>query len=205
MILEIYPSSPDERKLKELCICLENGGVIIYPTDTVFAIGCDITNKVAVEKLIKIKKILGSNNQKFTMFCKDISQMSEFCKPISSNVFREIKRRIPGAYTFILSSSKDVSKQLNLKRKEIGIRISRSQAVNMILDSYKKPLLTTSIFKTYDEEKYYFTNISEIPEELTHEVNIIVDTGEQCGIIPTSVIDFSSGCLEIIRKGLGEL
>ncbi|MFV0344653.1 MAG: L-threonylcarbamoyladenylate synthase [Bacteroidales bacterium] len=205
MILEIYPSSPDERKLREVSQCLNTGGVIIYPTDTVFAAGCDITNKSAIERLKRIKLLLGSDNQEFTMLCKDISQMSEFCKPIPSSIFREIKRCVPGAYTFILESNKEVTRQLNLKRKEIGIRISNSQTVKMLLGHHKNPLLSTSIFNVHDNEKYYFIETSEMPQSLLNEIDIIVDTGEYCGIIPTTVINCTNGNFEVIRKGLGEL
>ncbi|MFV0483479.1 MAG: L-threonylcarbamoyladenylate synthase [Bacteroidales bacterium] len=205
MILEIYPSSPDKNKLKEVSECLNNGGVIIYATDTVFAAGCDITNKAAIERLKKIKMLLGSDNQEFTMLCKDLSQMSEFCKPIPSNTFREIKKCTPGAYTFVLESSKEVSKQLNLKRKEIGIRISNSQTVKMLLEHHSNPLLSTSIYSVYDNEKYYFSNVSEISEELIDESDIIIDTSEYCGIIPTTVIDCTNGNFEVIREGLGQL
>ena len=201
-IIELFPSNLDERKLRQVVECLKNGGIIIYPTDTVYSMGCDIFNTKAVEKLCKIKGIkLQQNN--FSIVCNDLSNISTYAK-VSNNTFRLLKRALPGPFTFILPATSDLPKTLQTKRKTIGIRIPDHQIPLKIIEMLGNPIITTSVKDDIDDILEYPNEIEVIYSQNSAKVDIIIDGG-WCGIEPSTVVLAVDDDFEVIREGVGDL
>lgn len=201
-IIEIFPSNLDERKLRQVVECLKNGGIIIYPTDTVYSMGCDIFNTKAVEKLSKIKGIKLQHNN-FSIVCHDLSNISTYAK-VSNNIFRLLKRALPGPFTFILPATSDLPKTLQTKRKTIGIRIPDHEIPLKIIEMLGNPIITTSVKDDVDDFLEYPNEIEVIYSQNSEKVDIIIDGG-WCGIEPSTVVLAVDDDFEVIRQGVGDL
>ncbi|SNV51342.1 Putative translation factor (SUA5) [Chryseobacterium taklimakanense] len=200
-ILKIYPENPQENLINEVVKTLENGGLIIYPSDTVYALGCDINNIKAMEKLAQIKKIRLDKAQ-FSIMCNDLSHLSAFTKPINTAVFRLLKNHVPGPFTFILEANKNLP--LAYKgNKTIGIRVPDHPIPQLIVEKLGHPIASTSI-KDDDEVIEYTTDPELIVEKYDHLVDIVIDSGYGDNLAST-IVDVTSGEPEIIREGKGVL
>jgi len=201
-IIELYQGNLDERKLQKVVECLKNGGIIIYPTDTVYAMGCDIFNTKAVEKLSKIKGIKLQNNN-FSIVCHDLSNISTYAK-VTNNTFRLLKRALPGPFTFILQATGDLPKTFQTKRKTIGIRIPDHEIPLKIIEMLGNPIITTSVKDDIDDIMEYPNEIEVIFSQNSEKVDIIIDGG-WCGIEPSTVVLAVDDNFEVIREGIGDL
>ena len=200
-IIKIYPENPQENLIDEVVNTLKNGGLIIYPSDTVYALGCDINNIKAMESLAHIKKIK-LEKAHFSIICNDLSHLSAFTKPIETSVFRILKNHIPGPFTWILDANKNLP--LAYKgNKTVGIRVPDHPVPQLIVEKLGNPIASTSI-KDDDEVIEYTTDPELIAEKYDHLVDIVVDSGYGDNMAST-IIDLTSGEPEIIREGKGEL
>ncbi|QQR97817.1 MAG: threonylcarbamoyl-AMP synthase [Sphingobacteriales bacterium] len=202
MYIEINPDNIDIRKIKQVVSVLKDGGIIIYPTDTVYGLGCDIYNKNAVEKICRIKGVK-PEKMNFSMICEDLSHISEYTKTIDNSVFRLMKRALPGPYTFILDANNNIPKLFKNNKKTIGIRVPDSMIVNSLIENLGNPMLSTSIHHE-DEILDYITEPYEIYERFKHQVDIVIDGGIG-GIVPSTIIDCSKNEISVLREGLGSL
>ncbi|MEQ8245931.1 L-threonylcarbamoyladenylate synthase [Fulvivirga sp.] len=201
-LVKLYEENPERDKVEEIVRTLRNGGVIIYPTDTIYGIGCDLYNRKAVERVCKIKGIRPKNFN-LSFICSDMSQISEYVKRIDTPVFKILKKALPGPFTFILESSSKVPKVLDINKKTIGIRIPANNIPKMIVDILGNPIVTTSI-KNDDEILEYTTDPEVIYEDYKHLVDIIIDGGVG-GNIPSTIVDCTVEPVEVIREGLGNI
>lgn len=201
-IIEIFPTNIDERKLQHIIDCLHEGGVIIYPTDTVYSMGCDITNVKGVEKLCKLKGIKPSQNN-FSIVCHDLSNISTYAR-VSNAAFKLLKRALPGPFTFILPATNDLPKIIQTNRKTIGIRIPDHEIPLKIIEKLGNPIITTSVKDDIDDINEYPNEIEVIFEQYQNKVDIIIDGG-WCGITPSTVVYAVDDDFEVIREGLGDL
>ena len=175
MLLTIHPDNPDTRKLKLVTECLQDGGVIIYPTDTVYGLGCDFSNTSAIERLCRIKGIK-SNKANFAFICSDLSHISEYAKPFGTNIYKLMRRCLPGAFTFILNATSRVPKLLNNNRKTIGIRVPDHNIALQIVSSLGNPIISTSL-KLNDDINEYPTDAEFIHDQFHKLVDIVIDGG----------------------------
>ena len=201
-LLKIHPQNPEGRKINHVVEVLKRGGIIIYPTDTIYGIGCDLMNRKAIERLCQIMDIKPQKLD-LSFICNDLSHISEFVHRIDTPVFKLLKKSLPGPYTFILESSTRVPKILNVNKKTVGIRIPDHMIPRMIVEQLSNPLITTSI-KDDDSIKAYTTDPEEIYEDFKHKVDIVIDGGSG-GNIPSTVVDCTGDEIIIVRQGLGEL
>lgn len=200
-ILKIYPENPQEYLINEVIESLENGNLIIYPSDTVYALGCDINNLKAMEKLAHLKKLKLEKAQ-FSIICKDLSNLSDFTKPVDTAVFRFLKSHLPGPFTFILEANKNLP--LAYKgHKTIGIRVPDHPIPQLIVKKLGRPIASTSI-KDDDEILEYSTDPELIAEKYDHLVDIVIDSGYGDNMAST-IVDLTSGEPEVIREGKGIL
>lgn len=199
MLLEIHPANPDDRKIKQIVATLRKGGIIIYPTDTVYGMGCDISHPEAIERICQIKKINPQKAQ-LSFLCSNLSHLSEYCKAIDTPLYRFLKQYLPGPFTFILNASKNVPKLLRTKKDTVGIRVPDNKICNAILQELGNPILSTSL--PIHELEYIYTNAEEIYEIFKNQVDIVIDGGEG-GHIPSTVVNCTISPPEIIREGKG--
>lgn len=203
LILEIYPNNIDQRKIDQAINVLNNGGLIIYPTDTVYSMGCDATNIKAVENLCKLKNVKPTQNN-FSIVCSDYADISKYAK-VSNEAFRLIKKTLPGPFTIILPATGDVPKSLQTNRKTIGVRIPEHPIPQAICSLLGKPIITTSLKDDIDDIVEYPNEIEVIFEQNNQKVDLIIDGG-WCDIWPSTVIDATQdGDFKIIRQGIGEI
>lgn len=194
MLLEINPQHPEPRKIAQAVSVLERGGVIAYPTDTVYGLGCDITNKKAVESLYRMKRM--DQGQLLSFVCADLSEVAKY-GVVDDTAYRMLKRLIPGPYTFVLEATREVPKVLRMKRKTVGVRVPDHPVVQALAQALGRPVASTSA--SIDGE--ILVDPFEI-EERFPQVELVLDA-EGCGLTPSTVIDFSSGSPEVIREGAG--
>ena len=200
-ILKIYPDNPQENLIAEVIKTLNNGGIIIYPSDTVYALGCNIFDIRAMEKLAQIKKIKLEKAQ-FSIICNDLSHLSSFTRAIDTSVCRFLKSKIPGPFTFILEANKSLP--LAYKgNKTVGIRVPDHPIPQLIVEKLGHPIASTSI-KDDDEVIEYSTDPELIAEKYDHLVDIVIDSGYGDNVAST-IVDLTSGEPEIIRQGKGEI
>ena len=203
MLVEINDSNIDNRLIKDIVEELRKGEIIIYPTDTVYAMGCDLTNKKALGKLAKLKDVR-LKQAKFSIICKDLSQVSEYVKQVNRPTFKMMKQTLPGPYTYILNATNDVTRLFDSKRKEIGIKIPDNNIVLAIVEELGNPLVTTSLHDNEDDLLDYFTDPYEIYERFDDKVSTIIDGG--FGKLEAStIIDCTEDHPEVIRQGAGEI
>jgi tRNA threonylcarbamoyl adenosine modification protein (Sua5/YciO/YrdC/YwlC family) len=199
-LIKIHPVNPELRKINRVVDVLRNGGIIVYPTDTIYGIGCDLTNRKAVERLCRIMDIKPQKLD-LSFICHDLSHISEYVKRIDTPMFKLLKKSLPGPYTFIFESSSKVPKILDVNKKTVGIRIPNHSIPRMIVEELGNPLITSSI-KDDDHIKEYTTDPEEIYEDFKNQVDIVIDGGAG-GNIPSTVVDCTGDELVIIRQGLG--
>ncbi|QXV64491.1 threonylcarbamoyl-AMP synthase [Mucilaginibacter achroorhodeus] len=202
MLLKIYPENPNERAIEQVADVLRKGGIIIYPTDTVYGIGCDITNQKAIEKVARIRNIK-PEKANFSFICYDLSHISDYIKPIDNTTFRLLKKALPGPFTFIFNASHAVPKLLSSNKKTVGIRVPDNNIARCIVKVLGNPILSTSIHDD-DEIMEYSTDPELIYEKYQDLVDIVIDGGYGENI-PSTVVDCTSGDFEIIREGKGVL
>lgn len=202
MLIKIHPENPHEKKIQQVVECLKDGGVIIYPTDTVYGLGCDIFKQKAVEKIARIKKV-NIKKHNFSFICSDLSHLSDFTKPMDRSTYKLMKKALPGAFTFILNANNTIPKLFKNKRKTIGIRVPNHNIPRNIVELLGNPILTTSI-RDDDSIVEYSTDPELIYEKYKKQVDIVIDCGYG-NLVPSTIVDCSKVEIEIIRQGLGKL
>ena len=200
--IKLYQENPSGRAILSVVNTLKNGGLVIYPTDTVYALGCDIFNGKAIEKLKALKNIKGKSLD-LSFICYDLSDISNYTKALPNPIFKVMKRALPGPFTFILNSSNRVPKMLNASKKTIGIRVPDNNIPRELVKELGNPIITTSI-KDDDEIVEYTTDPELIFEKFDGKVDVVIDGGFG-GIEPSTIIDCTTGEPELIREGLGDL
>lgn len=199
--IKIYPENPDPKKLQRVVDILMDGGVAIYPTDTVYGMGCDIHNARAVEKVARIKGIKPQKND-FSFICYDLSHIADYAR-VSNAAFKLMKKALPGPYTFILEANNKVPKLLNTNKKQVGIRVPDHSIPRSLVHLLGNPIITTSI-KDEDEIIEYSTDPELIFEKFQHQVDVVIDGGYG-GNMGSTVINATNDEFEIIREGLGDI
>ncbi len=202
LLLEIHPENPSPRKIEQVIKVLEKGGVIIYPTDTVYAFGCDIQNQKAIKQICRLRN-LDPKKANLTFICKDISQLASYATQLDNDVFKTLRRNTPGPFTFILKANKEVPRIFSNRKKTVGVRIPENKIAVAIIEALDRPILSISL-KNDDEILEYFTNPSEIYDDYAKQVDMIIDGGTGKNQ-PSTVVDATSREVEIIRNGIGEL
>lgn len=204
MLLYLHPQNPDERKLKQVIECLNDGGVIIYPTDTIYGIGCNIHHARSVEQVCRIKGIK-PDKALLSFVCNDLSHLSQYTLNFDRSVYKLMKSNLPGAFTFILPASNEVPKLLLLKRKTVGIRVPDHAVPQAIVASLGSPLLSASLPPRTNDVLPYPTDPEEIYALYGKQVDMVIDSGEG-GTEPSTIVDCTgSNGWEITRQGKGEL
>lgn len=199
MLIKLHPENPQPRQVKAIVECLLDGGVIIYPTDTIYGLGCDIFKPKAIERIARLKNI-ETNKAQLSFVVHDLSDLSKYTKAISTPLYRILKNYLPGPYTFILPASKEVPKILQSKKSTIGLRVPENVIANTIVRELSHPLLSASLPGEMVEE---YTDPELIYENFKNLVDIVIDGGPG-GMVPSTVIDCTDEPYEIIRQGLGE-
>jgi len=199
--IKIYDANPNPKEIEKVVKVLKNGGLIIYPTDTVYGLGCDITNNKALEKIARIKGVK-LEKANFSFICYDLSNLSEYVKQIDTPTYKILKRALPGAYTFVLNGSNKLPKVFK-KKKTVGIRVPNNNIIRGIVKELGNPVVSTSI---YDEDDVieYTTDPELIYEKWKDKVDLVINGGYGDNLAST-VIDLSSEEIEIIRVGKGDI
>jgi tRNA threonylcarbamoyl adenosine modification protein (Sua5/YciO/YrdC/YwlC family) len=196
---DVHPDNPQRRAIGQVVAVLRDGGLIAYPTDSCFALGCLAGNKEGMDRIRQIRQL--DDRHHFTLVCHDFTQLGQLVY-LSNTVFRAIKAATPGSYTFILPATKEVPRRLlNAKKKTVGVRIPDHLVAQAILTELGEPLLSSTLLLPDEEEP--LTQGWEIKERLDHVVDAVIDSGD-CGTEPTTVVDYSTDEPEIIRKGAGD-
>jgi tRNA threonylcarbamoyl adenosine modification protein (Sua5/YciO/YrdC/YwlC family) len=203
MLVEINPNNIDSRLIKQAVEVLKKGGVIIFPTDTVYSMGCDLFNKKALNNLAKLKDIKLSKAQ-FSIICHDLSHLSDYVKQIDRPIFKLLKQSLPGPFTFIMNATNEIPRLFDTNRKEIGIRIPDNNIILEIVKELGNPIATTSLHNQEDEIMDYFTDPYAIYERYDNDVEMIIDGGYG-NIEASTIIDCTGSAPEIIRQGIGKL
>ena len=199
-VQEIHTDTPHMRLIKHAVRVLERGGVIVYPTDTVYGLAADIFHKEAIARILKIKNV--SRQKLFSFIFSDLKNIGEWVH-MPTPVFRVMRRVLPGRYTFILSASKEVPKHILEKRKTLGIRVPDHEVCRKLVEELGRPLLNTSVPKGEGEDDF-FTDPDEIADRFKHEIDLILDAGKM-PYLPSTVVDFSVDPPEILREGAGDV
>ena len=198
-VLEIHELNPQKRFIEKACEVMRSGGVILYPTDTVYALGCDIHKKNAMEKIYRIKKI--DKKKPVSIILPDISAISGYTKFVSNDAFRIMKKALPGPYTFIFQASKLVPGLLITHQKTIGVRIPDNNIALELVKTLESPILSTSV---NTPEGDYVIDPDNLNKELENQIDLIINVGIKSSN-PSTVVDFSGDNINIIRKGKGDL
>ena len=199
--VKIYNNNPNPKEIERVVKVLQNGGLIIYPTDTVYGLGCDITNTKAMEKVARIKGVK-LEKANFSFICNDLSHLSDYVRQISTSTFKILKRALPGPYTFVLPSNNNLPKAFK-KRKTVGIRVPDNNIIREIVQQLGNPIVSTSI---YDEDEVieYTTDPELIFEKWQNTVDLVIDGGYGDNH-PSTIIDLTTDYPEVIREGKGSL
>lgn len=202
MLVKLFNENPNPREIRKIADILRDGGLIIYPTDTVYGLGCDITNQKAVEKVARWKgvKVEKSN---FSFICSDFSHLSDYTKPISNATFKLLRKNLPGPFTFILEANNNVPKYFKGKKKTVGIRIPDNNIIREIVAELGNPIVSTSIYDD-DEILEYTTDPELIYEKYQDIVDAVIDGGFG-ELVPSTIVDCSTDEITILREGKGEL
>jgi len=200
-LIEINPDNIDDRLIARVVRCLRDGGIIIYPTDTVYTLGCDLTHRSAYEKLCRLKD-LKPNKANFSIVCYDLSHISDYTQTVSNACFKLMKRCLPGPYTFILNANNTITKIYGYSKKTIGIRVPENNIARSIVHALGAPILSASI-KNHDTILEYITDPQEIYELYDGEVDIVIDGGPG-GNIASTILDYTDDEPIMIREGKGE-
>lgn len=200
MLIKIYPENPNDRDIRRVVDVLQRGGIIIYPTDTVYGLGCDITNIKAVEKVARYKNV-SVEKSNLSFICSDLSHLSDFSRPVSNQLFKLLKRYLPGPFTFILNANSNVPKYFKDKKKTVGIRIPDNPIILEIVRVLGNPIMSTSI---HDEDEIieYSTDPELIHEKFKDIADVVIDGGYGDNI-PSTIVDCTGEMPVIIRQGKG--
>ena len=201
MFIRLFEEHPNMQDVLKVVEVLKNGGVIIYPTDTVYAIGCDINHVKAVQRVCQLKGVK-PEKANFSMICRDLSNIAAYAK-VSNDIFKVMKRYLPGPFTFILPATNKLPHVMMNRRKTIGIRVPDNAIILSIVEELENPLLTTSV-KAEDDVAEYMTDPELIFEKYGKLVDLVIDGGYGQNVAST-VVDCSKGTIEIVRQGIGEL
>ena len=197
MLVKIHPDNPDKRKIKLVVDCLKEGGVIIYPTDTVYGIACDMNNLKALEKVARIKGVK-REAANFSLICYNLSHLADFCRPMETATFKIMKKALPGPFTFILNANSNVPKIFKSKKRTIGIRVPDNNIAREIVKELDNPIISTSL----KEENEYLTEAEKIHEKYHKLVDMVIDGGIGNNEAST-IIDCTNHKPEIVRQGIG--
>lgn len=200
MLIKIYPENPDERRIQQVIDVLKKGGVIVYPTDSVYSMGCDMTNKRAVEKMAQLKGVK-LEEANFSLICYDLSNISEYTVQFGTDIYKMMKRALPGPYTFILNANKNIPKLFQSKKQTIGIRVPDNNIARTIVNQLGNPMLSTSVHDD-DEILEYTTDPDLIHERYDGQIDLVIDGGFGNNEAST-VIDCTGETPEILRQGIG--
>ncbi|HEY6529538.1 MAG TPA: L-threonylcarbamoyladenylate synthase [Cellvibrionaceae bacterium] len=199
LLLQIHPENPQDRLIKQAVEVLKRGGLVVYPTDSAYALGCQIGDKLALDRICAIRQLDKSHN--FTLVCKDLSELATYAK-VDNTAFRLLKNHTPGPYTFILDATGEVPRRLmHPKRKTIGVRVPRNPITQALLAELGEPIMTSSLIMPGEELP--LTDPYDIRELLDHHVEMVIDGGF-CGLDPTTVVDLTSGEPKLVRQGCGD-
>lgn len=202
MLIKIHPENPSQRLINIVVDCLRQGGVIIYPTDTVYAIGCDLHNIKAVQRVAAIKGIK-PEKANFSLICNDLSYISDLTKPFSTSVYKVMKKALPGPFTFILNANNNVPKLFQSRKKTIGIRIPDNNIIREVVKELGSPVISTSVYDD-DEILEYTTDPELIHEKYESLVDVVIDGGFGDNQAST-VIDCTGDEMEVVRRGKGDI
>ncbi|MFE4517640.1 L-threonylcarbamoyladenylate synthase [Kitasatospora sp. NPDC056783] len=196
---DVHPESPQPRTIGTVADSLRSGALIAYPTDSCFALGCRLDNRDGLDRIRAIRRL--DDRHHFTLMCVDFAQLGQFVQ-LDNNVFRAVKAATPGGYTFILPATKEVPRRLmHPKKKTVGVRIPDHTVTRALLTELGEPLVSSTLILPGEDEP--MTQGWEIKERLDHVLDAVVDSGD-CGTVPTTVVDFSGGEPEIVRRGAGD-
>jgi tRNA threonylcarbamoyl adenosine modification protein (Sua5/YciO/YrdC/YwlC family) len=201
-LIKMYPDNPKTTKIRHIVNLLKDGGLIIYPTDTIYGIGCDIFNAKAIEKLCRIK---GMNHKKVNLsfICYDLSDISNYVRAIPRSVFKVLKKALPGPFTFIMNAGSKTPKYVHTTKKTVGIRIPDNNIPREIVKELGNPIITTSL-KHQDEIREYLTDPTEIFDRFKNEVDVVIDGGPGHNI-PSTVVDCTDESFIVLRQGMGDI
>lgn len=199
MLLHVHPENPQPRQIKSIVDCLQSGGIIIYPTDTIYGLGCDIFQHKAIERICRIKNVDPQKAQ-LSFICNDLSDLSTYTKQISTPVYRMLKQYLPGPYTFILPASREVPKILKSKKDTIGLRVPDNEIARTIIRELGRPILSASLpgemVEEYTDPEYMHDNFKKL-------VDLVV-AGGIGGMVPSTIVDCTEDEPVLLREGLGE-
>jgi tRNA threonylcarbamoyl adenosine modification protein (Sua5/YciO/YrdC/YwlC family) len=198
MLLPVHPDNPQIRNVRTIIDCLLSGGIIIYPTDTIYGLGCDIFQHKAIERICRIKNI-DPRKAQLSFVCHDLSDLSKYTKSISTPLYRMLKNYLPGPYTFILPASKEVPKILKSKKDTIGLRVPDNNIASTLVKELGHPVLSTSLPGQNVEE---YTDPEIIYENFKNLVDIVIDGGIG-GMVPSTIVDCTTNPPLLVRQGLG--
>jgi tRNA threonylcarbamoyl adenosine modification protein (Sua5/YciO/YrdC/YwlC family) len=199
MLIRIHPENPQERLVRQVVDVLKQGGIIIYPTDTIYGLGCDIYQHKAIERICRIKNV-EPQKANLSFICYDLGDLSHYARQLDTPVYRTLKQDLPGPYTFILEASKEVPKILKTKKDTVGIRIPDNTIARCIVKELGNPILSATLPGEYVED---YTDPEIINDKFQKLVDVVIDGGIG-GMIPSTIVDFSKGEPELIREGAGE-
>lgn len=201
-LIHIHPQNPEPHKIRRVVECLREDGVIVYPTDTVYGIGCDLYSSKAIERICRIKGVK-PDKMHLSFICYDLSDISKYVRQIPNSIFRVLKKTLPGPFTFILEASSEVPKIFGHKKKQVGIRVPDHNVPRAIVKELGNPILTTSI-KDEDAIIEYMTDPSLIKDKYGHTVDMVIDSGYGGNVPSTVVLCHNDGNMEVVRNGLGD-
>ena len=194
----VHPETPQTRLIHQAVEILNRGGVIVYPTDSAYALGCLLDNKSGAERIKEIRRLPEAHN--FTLICKDLSELSRYAR-VDNSAYRQIKHTTPGPYTFVFEASREVPRRImNPKRKTIGLRVPDNAIAQSLLNELDAPLMSVTLIMPGDD--YPLSDPYDIRTTLEHQVDLVIDGG-YCGLEPTTVIDMSGDEIVLLRQGLG--
>jgi tRNA threonylcarbamoyl adenosine modification protein (Sua5/YciO/YrdC/YwlC family) len=199
MLIHIHPITPQPRLIRQVVDVLKSGGIVVYPTDTIYGLGCDIFQHKAVERICRIKGVDPQKAQ-LSFVCANLSDLSHYARQLDTSVYRTLKQYLPGPYTFILEASKQVPKILKAKKDTVGIRVPDNAIAQAIVQELGNPILSASLPGTYVEE---YTDPESIHDRFGKLVDLVIDGGNG-GTTPSTIIDFTSGEPQVVREGAGE-
>ena len=199
MLIRIHPINPQERIIRQVVEVLKQGGIIIYPTDTIYGLGCDIYQHKAVERICRIKNVQ-PEKANLSFICYDLSDLSQYARQLDTPVYRTLKQYLPGPYTFILQASKEVPKILKTKKDTVGIRVPDNRVARCIVKELGNPILSASLPGDFVED---YTDPEIINERFGKQVDLVIDAGIG-GMVPSTIVDFTKPEPEVLRLGAGE-
>ena len=199
MLIHIHPVNPQERLIRQVVQVLKSGGIIIYPTDTIYGLGCDIFQHKAIERICQIKQV-DPQKANLSFICYDLSDLSPYAKQLNTSVYRSLKQHLPGPYTFILDASRDVPRILKTKKDTVGIRVPDNKIARCIVKELGNPILSATLPGEFVED---YTDPEIIQDRFGKLVDLVIDSGIG-GTVPSTVVDFTKEEPEVIREGAGE-